>query len=70
MTVGSKVDCSKNRLDYAIAGQFLEGMISSFTIKFHEFADGYNDGFPLHHPDLSVNNSFVDDDFNITCILD
>ena len=60
VTVGSKVDCSKNRLDYTIAGRFLEGMISSFTIKSHEFANGYNNGFPLHHPDLSVNNIFVD----------
>ena len=70
VTVGSKVDCSKNRLDYTIAGQFLEGMISSFTIKSDEFANGYNDGFPLRHSDLSVNNIFVDDDFNITCIID
>ncbi|MCJ1346678.1 hypothetical protein MMC31_004896 [Peltigera leucophlebia] len=57
-------------MDYTIAGQFLEGMISSFTIKSHEFANGYNDGFPIRHPDLSVNNIFVDDDYNITCIID
>lgn len=26
--------------------------------------------FPLHHPDLNVNNIFVDDNCNITCIID
>lgn len=58
VTVGSKVDSSKNRLDCIIAGGFLEGMISSFTIKTHEFANGYQGGFPIRHPDLSVNNIF------------
>jgi len=24
----------------------------------------------IHHPDLSVNNIFVDEEFNITCIID
>jgi hypothetical protein len=28
------------------------------------------DGYPLGHPDLSTSNIFVDDDFNITCIID
>lgn len=70
MTVGSKIDSSKNRMDYIIAGGFLEGMISSFTIKTHEFANGHHDGFPIRHPDLSVNNMFVDDDYNITYIID
>lgn len=27
-------------------------------------------GFPIRHPDLSVNNIFVDDDLHITCIID
>lgn len=27
-------------------------------------------GFPLFHPDLSTNNLFVDDDLNVTCIID
>lgn len=26
--------------------------------------------FPIHHPDLSVNNIFVNDDLHITCIID
>lgn len=69
MTVGSKIDSSKNRLDYIIAGRFLEGMISNFTIKSHEFANGY-DGFPIPHLDLRFNNVVVDNDCNITCIID
>lgn len=31
-------------------------MISSFTKKSNELANGYNDGFPIRHPDLSVSN--------------
>lgn len=26
--------------------------------------------FPLHHPDLSVNNIFIDDQCHITCVID
>ncbi|KAJ5254201.1 hypothetical protein N7524_011381 [Penicillium chrysogenum] len=28
------------------------------------------EGFPLYHPDISTQNVFVDDDLNITCIID
>ena len=31
---------------------------------------GLEDGFPIRHPDLSINNIFVDDECNITCIID
>ena len=44
-------------------------MVSNFTIKSHEFANGY-DGYPIRHPDLSVNSVVVDNDCNITCIND
>lgn len=40
-------------------------MISSFTNKSNELANGYNDGFPIRHTDLSVSNIFIDDDCNI-----
>ena len=32
--------------------------------------DDCRERFPIHHPDLSVNNIFVDDEYNITCIID
>lgn len=70
VTVGSKIDSSKNRLDYFIAGQFLEDMIPRFITDSNACASSFGDGFPVYHPDLSHNNIFVDDDCNITCIID
>jgi len=67
VAVGSKIDNSKNRLDYCIAGHFLRKMIPLNLISRQSFA---TNGFPLYHPDLSTSNIFVDDDFNITCIID
>lgn len=68
VTVGSKIDSIKIMLDYSVAGQFLEDMIPSFTIKSNEFADSGDDGYPIRHPDFSATNIFVDDDCNIPCI--
>jgi hypothetical protein len=68
VALGSKIDNSKNRLDYFIAGEFLEAMVPSLgkgTVM-----DNREGGFPLHHPDLSASNIFVDDDCNVTCIID
>jgi hypothetical protein len=70
ITVGSKIDSSTNRLNYFIASQFLETMIPSFTSQCEALTAQFGDGFPLRHPDLSMNNIFVDDDCNITCIID
>ncbi|KAF2191286.1 hypothetical protein K469DRAFT_720275 [Zopfia rhizophila CBS 207.26] len=70
ITVGSKIDSSKNRLDYFITGRLLEGMIPSLTTELNAFASTFGDGFPICHPDLSASNIFVDDDCNITCIID
>ncbi|KAI1322560.1 hypothetical protein F5Y16DRAFT_413198 [Xylariaceae sp. FL0255] len=51
VTIGGKLEDSRNRLDYCIAGQFLYDMIPYFSTP----ANG---------------NLFVDDDLNITCIID
>jgi hypothetical protein len=67
VTVGSKIDSSKNRLDHCIAGHFLRKMIPAIGPQ--SFAT-LGSGFPLWHPDLSTSNIFVDNDFNITCIID
>ena len=68
VTVQSKIDSSDNRADYVIAGDILSDMIAKWT------NDGVHDTcephFALHHADLSVNNIYVDEDFNITCIID
>ena len=71
VTVQSKIDGSDNRTDYVIAGEVLSEMIASLTN--HASKSPSNDPenrFPIHHPDLSVDNIFIDEDFNITCIID
>lgn len=68
VTVQSKIDSSDNRADYVIAGDIVSEMTTKWT------NDGVRDTcepcFALHHPDLNVNNIYVDEDFNITCIID
>ncbi len=70
VTIGSKIDSSKNRLDYCIAGHFIRKMIPSISHKSFATLGDLKHGFPLCHPDLSTSNIFVDDKFNITCIID
>lgn len=65
ITVGGKTDSSDNRLDYIIAGDALREIVQKL-----ELPTVNHEKFPLCHPDLSVNNIYVDDDYNITCIID
>ncbi|KAK7417574.1 hypothetical protein QQZ08_011579 [Neonectria magnoliae] len=64
MTIDDKINSGKNRLDYCIASQLAQDMIPSLLSQSYPF------GFPLRHFDLSVNNIFVDEDMNITCVID
>lgn len=65
VTVGRKTDSSNNRLDYIIVADALRDILRKLELP------AVNPGtFPLHHSDLSVNNIFVDDDYNITCLID
>ncbi|KAH6985485.1 hypothetical protein EDB80DRAFT_822257 [Ilyonectria destructans] len=69
--LGSKIDSSQNRLDYFAAGKALEDVIPSLTTISHPEVIGcFGAGYAISHPDLSVNNIFVDEDYNITCIID
>lgn len=71
VTVQSKIDGSDNRTDYVIAGEVLSEMIASLTNHASKFpSNDPEHRFPIHHPDLSVDNIFIDEDFNITCIID
>lgn len=65
VTIGNKIDSADNRLDYIIAADALRDIIQNF-----EFPGANPETFPLCHADLSVNNIYVDDDYNITCIID
>lgn len=70
VTVGAKIEGSKNRLDYIVLGRFLQDMIPLLVENFYLGPSGAGVKYPLCHPDLSVNNIFIDDDCNITCIID
>ncbi|PYI11874.1 RNase H domain-containing protein [Aspergillus sclerotiicarbonarius CBS 121057] len=67
VTVGNKIDSSDNRLDYIVAANALQEFISTWRSRLPQ---SDSQSFPLYHPDLSVNNIYVDDDYNITCIID
>ncbi|GKZ25905.1 hypothetical protein AbraIFM66951_009942 [Aspergillus brasiliensis] len=67
VTVGKKLDSSDNRLDYIVASHALQDLISTWR---SQLPTTNPQSFPLCHADLSVNNVYVDDDFNITCIID
>ncbi|KAJ5420421.1 hypothetical protein N7465_002940 [Penicillium sp. CMV-2018d] len=66
-TVESKIDSSKNRLDYTLVGISLRDTVAFLSGKDTQTSCG---GFPLYHPDISTQNIFVDEDLNITCIID
>ncbi|PGH07546.1 hypothetical protein AJ80_07992 [Polytolypa hystricis UAMH7299] len=70
VTLGSRVENSGNRLDYFVAGQILDRMIPGFTNNLEECNQQHGGRFALYHPDLSANNIFVDEQCNITCIID
>lgn len=61
-SIGDKVEGSENRLSFCIASQFLLEMIPHLAST--------NGKFVLSHPDLHLGNIFVDDEFNITSIID
>ncbi|KAK3393983.1 hypothetical protein B0H63DRAFT_531933 [Podospora didyma] len=62
VAVGIKMDHSKNRFAFCLAGQLMKDMTPQLISG--------GEGFPLHHPDLHTGNIFVDDDLNVTCIID
>ncbi|KAJ5135652.1 Aminoglycoside phosphotransferase [Penicillium bovifimosum] len=65
VTIGNKTNTSDNRLDYMITGDALRDIVRKL-----ELPAVNTETFPLCHADLSVNNIYVDDDYNITCIID
>ena len=70
VTVGAKIDSGSNRLNYVVLGRLLQDMIPSLVEESHLSTNSADAKYPLCHPDLSVNNIFIDDDCNITCIID
>ncbi len=70
VNVGSKIDSAKNRLHYVILARLLQDIIPSLVEESYLGLTSVGAKYPLCHPDLSVNNIFIDDDCNITCIID
>lgn len=68
LSVGQKLDYVDNRVDYVIAGQIVQDLLGQWRQDHPDIS--LSKSFPLHHPDLSINNIFVDDDYRITCIID
>ncbi|CAI7661057.1 unnamed protein product [Penicillium glandicola] len=68
LTVGQKIDGAANRVDYIIAAHVLNDLISQYVGKWSGITVPLS--FALCHPDLSTSNIFVDDQYNITCIID
>ncbi|KAG8531780.1 uncharacterized protein KY384_003416 [Bacidia gigantensis] len=70
VTVGMKINGSENRVDYVIAGEVVLDRLRDQTRSFsNSLSNGCQRSFALHHPDLNVDNIFVDKDFKITCLI-
>ncbi|KAF5669496.1 kinase-like domain-containing protein [Fusarium circinatum] len=63
VAIGQKIEHSKNILFYCLTGQFLSEMVNDLS------SDGAT-GFTISHPDLHLGNIYVDENFNITSIID
>ncbi|KAH7221687.1 hypothetical protein BKA60DRAFT_634933 [Fusarium oxysporum] len=61
-SISVKVESNKNRFAFCIAGQLLNEMVSDLASQ--------NRNYVLYDPDLHLGNIFIDEDFNITCIID
>ncbi|KAK4145396.1 uncharacterized protein C8A04DRAFT_26905 [Dichotomopilus funicola] len=67
VALGGMVDSSSNRLQYCLASHLLRNSIIPHMVR---PVSQSAPGFPLYHHDISVQNLFVDDDLNITCVID
>lgn len=67
VAVGGMVDSSINRLQYCLVSQLLQDSIIPHMV--YPVSQSVP-GFPLCHHDISLQNLFVDDDLNITCVID
>jgi hypothetical protein len=65
--VQSKINSSNNRVNFVIAKEIFSETITKWI---DDLLDNDREHrFVLHHSNLSVNNIYIDEDFNITCII-
>lgn len=71
ITVETKIDSWENRVDYVTAGEVLSDKMTNWIDDFsNSLSHGSEPRFAIHHPDLSVNNIFVDEESNVNYIID
>ncbi|KAK4452372.1 hypothetical protein QBC34DRAFT_398555 [Podospora aff. communis PSN243] len=68
VTIGGLAESSANRFQYCLASELLQDTVIPNMIN--PSACSSAPGFPLYHHDISTQNLFIDDDMNITCIID
>lgn len=65
MTIRYKIDSSNNRLDYIIIAEALRDILRKLELLAINLGT-----FPLHYLNLSVNNIYIDNNFNIIYLID
>lgn len=66
LALADKLEQHRNRFEFCLAAEMLrERVVPQLCASQRE-----HEGFPLMHNDLSSGNIFVDDDRNITCVID
>ncbi|KAF5005922.1 hypothetical protein FDECE_7680 [Fusarium decemcellulare] len=67
VALGGMVESSINRFQYCLVSHLLQdSIIPHMACPVSQLVPG----FPLHHHDISLQNLFVDDNLNITCVID
>src|SRR5579859_1414538 len=62
----AEIGCTHdNQLDFQVFATLMHEMMPDMGLTPSDDTD-----FPLEHADLGVHNIFIDEDFNITCIID
>ncbi|KAL4961111.1 uncharacterized protein BDV14DRAFT_211316 [Aspergillus stella-maris] len=71
VTVGCKTNCATNRVNHRIVGNALRrlGILSLASLGSPDTIANPR-SYPLFHSGLGANNIYVDDEYQITCIID
>jgi hypothetical protein len=64
VTIGGKINLLENRMDYIISGNALHNTIQRLELPAINL-----ETFLLCHADLSVNNIYIDEDYNVMYII-
>ena len=66
-----KTDCCVNRTDYTVVANILsDRLIKWFDKVMQDSAQSCERRFAIQHPDSSVDNIYIDEECNVTCLID